>query len=106
MLFSKNEHTFYILIHFKSFHRLTENSYETYRNKVTVLFWDNFAKSFHYALSQADTFPPAIIISCACLKRNNYSGITHLSNVPATVFYINPNCERVDTLRHRYVIQI
>lgn len=70
-------------------------------NKITVRFWDDFGQCFYNALSQASILPPVVIIAYASMKRNSYTGITHLSNVPATEFCINPDCERADAIRRR-----
>lgn len=67
--------------------------------KVQVRLWDDFAKEFHKSLSEANVFPAVIILSSAKANRNNYTGISTLTNVSATAFYINGNCESIDKLR-------
>ncbi|XP_074347324.1 glutamate receptor 2.2-like [Apium graveolens] len=68
-------------------------------NKVKVRFWDDVGHEFYNSFSQATVLPAAIIIASAKLRRNNYTRLSMLTNAPATVFYINPDCERVESLR-------
>ncbi|WOH04029.1 hypothetical protein DCAR_0623434 [Daucus carota subsp. sativus] len=69
---------------------------------VKVRFWDQFALHFDNLLNEASVRPVIIIISSCKMNRNNYNGVTTLTNMPATIISMNGNCSRVDDLRQRF----
>ncbi|WOH15013.1 hypothetical protein DCAR_0934543 [Daucus carota subsp. sativus] len=67
---------------------------------VKVRFWDHFALHFDTLFSEATVRPVIITISSCKMNRNNYSGVTTLTNMPATSIHMNGNCPRAETLRN------
>ncbi|KAL1823394.1 hypothetical protein ACET3Z_010172 [Daucus carota] len=69
-------------------------------DSVKVRFWDHFALHFDTLYNEATVRPVIITISSCKMNRNNYSGVTTLTNMPATSIHMNGNCPRAATLRH------
>ncbi|KAL1831218.1 hypothetical protein ACET3Z_000869 [Daucus carota] len=68
---------------------------------VKVRFWDQFALHFDTLFSEATVRPIIITTISSCkMNRNNYSGVTTLTNMPATSIHMNSNCPRAETLRN------
>ncbi|KAK1354635.1 hypothetical protein POM88_047891 [Heracleum sosnowskyi] len=68
---------------------------------VKVVFWNELATAFDIAFNQTIDQPIIIIIESCKMIRNQYNGDTAITNMPATTFDLNANCEKVETLRNR-----